>query len=362
MTDSIEDNTATAPHPTRKTQQLRQRLFLVVPVVAVIIGLYYFAASGRYVSTDNAYIKSNVASITAEINGRIVDILVRENESVKAGDLLIRIDPRSFQIEMDDAAAGLQQAYIEINALKSEYVKKAAALAAAEDDLAFAIKQQKRILELFERGMTSGVSRDQAQRDLDVARNTVAELTSERSETLAQLGGIPDPDADKHPRVLQAKALLEKAKLNLEHCELRAPIDGVVSNVPQMGEYALPGLPLISVVADKEFWVEANFKEDQLAKLRTGAKVNVEVDAYNGEVWQATVQGIAQATDAEFSLLPAQNSSGNWVKVVQRVPVRLDIQHHDNESPLRAGLSAVVSVDTGVSSSMKALYDLLGLE
>jgi membrane fusion protein (multidrug efflux system) len=341
-------------------RRLRRRLFLVVPVIVIGIAAYVFVVGGRYISTDNAYIKADVVNVGAEISGNIASVNVRENQHVDAGDILLTINSRAFDVELHDAQAELEQAYMRIESLKAAYVQKQAALAAAKDDLEFANKQQQRINDLHRRGMASGTASDQAQRDLNVASNTVSKLMSDSAETLAQLGGKFDFNVDLHPQVLAAQAELERAQLNVERCVLRAPIAGVASKVPQQGQYAMPGLPLISVVASSNPWIVVNFKEDQLEKLLPGAKVEVEIDAYSGEHWTATVESIAQATGAEFALLPPQNATGNWVKIVQRLPVRLAIEHHENESTLRAGLSVSVEVDTGVPARMKSLMAFFG--
>lgn len=341
-------------------RRLRSRLFVVVPLVAVVIAAYLFVFGGRYVTTDNAYIKSDVVNVGAEVSGNIASVNVKENQYVDAGDILLTINSRAFEVELHDAQAQLEKAYMRLDSLKAAYVQKQAALASAKDDLEFVGKQQHRINDLHLRGVASATALDQAQRDLNVAGNTVNKLLSDSAETLAQLGGKYELNIDRHPEVMAAQAELDRAALNLERCVLRAPIAGVASKVPQQGQYAMPGLPLISVVAHSNPWIVVNFKEDQLAKLVPGADVEVEIDAYPGEIWTATVQSIAQATGAEFALLPPQNATGNWVKIVQRLPVRLAIEHHDNESALRAGLSVNVEVDTGVPARMKWLMAFFG--
>jgi membrane fusion protein (multidrug efflux system) len=349
-----------AAEKAEKQRRLRHRLFLVVPVFAIVIAVYVFVFGGRYVTTDNAYIKADVVNVGAEISGNISSVSVKENQYVEAGDILLKINSRAFEVELHDAQAELDQAYMRIESLKAAYVQKQSSLAAAKDDFEFVNKQLHRISDLHQRGMASGTALDQAQRDLNVARNTVNKLVSDSAETLVQLGGKYDLDIEAHPAVMAAHAELEKAELNLERCILRAPISGIASKVPPQGQYAMPGLPLISVVAHDNPWVVVNFKEDQLAKLTLGAEAEIEIDAYPGETWRATIESIAQATGAEFALLPPQNATGNWVKIVQRLPVRLALEHHQHESPLRAGLSVSVKVDTGVPERMKSLLALLG--
>lgn len=360
MSDIENRESASSETKPPQNNKLRARLFVVVPIVALLIAGYVFLFSGRYVSTDNAYVKADVVNVSSEITGNVRDVAVAENQPVKAGQVLLRIDSRAYEVGVQDAQAELEQAYIRIESLRAAYVQKEAALAAAEDDLAYARKQQHRIEDLQKKGVASNQQLDQAQRDLDVAVNTVDRLESDKVETLAQLGGRLHGDIQQHPDVLVARAALNKAELDLARCTIHSPVDGVASKVPHIGQYAMPGLPVVSVVADSHIWIEANFKEDQLAKLKPGAEVKVAIDAYPGEEWAASVESIAQATGAEFALLPPQNATGNWVKIVQRLPVRVSIEHHAGESPLRAGLSAEVTVDTGVPERLRVLLALFG--
>lgn len=326
-----------------------------MPVVGLGVAAYIYILSARYETTDNAYIKADIVNLSADIQGHIEEVLVAENQSVNAGDLILRIDSRQYRVEVQDAQAKLQQAYLTVSALKSDYAEKASAMAAAQDDLHFAIKQLNRTKDLFKRGMSSQQSLDQTQRDLDIAKNTKKKLANQLAETLAKLGGDVEIDAEEHPTVLAARANLDKARLNLSRCELKASLNGIASKVPKPGTYAIPGLPLVSIVSDEKIWIEANFKEDQLEHVQPGASAEVKIDAYPSKVWKAHVESIAQATGAEFSLLPPQNATGNWVKVVQRLPVRLAIEKPSEEFPLRAGLSVEVRVNTGVSAKARLL-------
>lgn len=342
-------------------KRLRRRLFAVVPVVATAIGLYVFVVGGRFVSTENAYVKADVVNVSAELSGNIVAVAVTENEAVKRGQVLLRLDDAAYLARLHDAQAELSQALILIASLQAAYVQKQSALASANDDLTFARKQLNRIGDLHRRGVASTQQLDQVQRDLDVARNTVSRLESEQAEVLAKLGGHADGDPQQHPEVLAARASLETAELELARTVIRAPVDGVAAKVPHVGQYAMPGLAMVSVVASDHLWIEANLKENQLARIQPGAKVTVAVDAYPGEEWTAVVESLAQATGAEFALLPPQNATGNWVKVVQRLPVRLRIDHHEGESPLRAGLSAEITVDTGLPDRVQRLGNMFGI-
>lgn len=325
---------------------LRQLLFLVVPVALLALGVYSWLFGGRYVSTDNAYVKADVVNVSAEVSGRITAVAVIENQPVRAGALLLEIDTQPYEVALRDAEARLQQSRLDIASLKATYVEKQSELAAARDDLVFAEKELRRIKDLHGRGAISQAALDKAQHDLDVAGNTVRQLQGESDKALAEMGGAVDLPVDQHPVVLVASTALEKARLDLRRCRVVAPINGITANVPNAGQYVMPGLPAISVVSNENVWVEANFKEDQLAGIQAGAPVEVHIDAYPDQQWHAIVQSLGQATGAEFSLLPPQNATGNWVKVVQRVPVRLAIQRRQGEPELRAGLSAKVIVDT----------------
>ncbi len=346
----------------QRQRRVRLLLFMLVPLLVLAFAVYWLFVGGRYISTDNAYIKTDLVNISAEVNGNITAVSVRENQPVAAGELLLRIDTRPYEVTLQNALAQLEKARIEIKSMRATYAQKQSALAASQDDLSFARTQLGRVKNLNTRGAAAKAALDQAQRDLDVARNTVDKLRSESAETMANLGGRIDLPLEQHPTLMVAQAAVEKAELDLQRCELHAPIDGVASKVPKLGQYATPGLPMISVVADSNAWIEANFKEDQLKGILPGASVEVEIAAYPGERWTAKIQSIGQATGAEFALLPPQNATGNWVKVVQRLPVRLAIDHHAGESPLRAGLSADVTVDTGVPARMQAIYALLGID
>lgn len=334
---------------------LRQLLFLVVPMALLVIGLYYFFLGGRYISTDNAYVKADLVNVSAEVRGKITAVLVRENQPVKAGELLLEIDSQPYQVALHDAEARLEQARLEIVSLQAAFVQKQSELAAAGDDRVFAEKELHRIKNLFERGSISQSALDRAQHDLDVARNTVHQLQGESDMALAEMGGSVGQPIDQHPAVMVAQAALEQARLDLQRCWLVAPINGVATKVPQVGQYVTSGWPAISVVSNENVWIEANFKEDQLAGIYPGAPVEVKIDAYPDLKWRARIQSLGQATGAEFALLPPQNATGNWVKVVQRVPVRLTIERRHGEPELRAGLSAHVVVDTRAPALVEAI-------
>ncbi|MFT4046380.1 MAG: HlyD family secretion protein [Solimonas sp.] len=338
--------TATSPAPAPNRQRLRIVLFGAGIVAAVAAGLYYFVFGGRYVSTDNAYVKANMVNVSADVSGKVDRIYVRENQPVRAGDPLFRIDPAPYEVAVQQAEAALMQSRTAIEALKATYAQKRAALQSAQADLTYRQTDYERARTLAQLGASSKSTLDAAVNALEVARSDINAAQHEMGEVRAQLDGNPDIVVEDHPSYKAALAALDKARLDLTRTEVRTPIAGIASKVPEVGGYVLPGLPVLSVVDASGPWVEANLKESQLENVRPGQTVEIDVDAYSHTQWQGTVQSIGQATGAEFSLLPPQNASGNWVKVVQRVPVRIAITHMKDEPVLRAGMSTEISIDT----------------
>jgi membrane fusion protein (multidrug efflux system) len=341
--------------------RLRRALFIVGPAAAVAIAAWAFVFGGRYVDTDDAYVKADKVNISPEVTGPILEIPVHENQVVKRGDVLLRLDPKPFELAVQQAEADLQSARLAIESLKASYRQKLAAADSARADLDYQQRRYRRIQSLRQQGVVSQSEMDDARHGLDVANNRVAELDHDVAETLAELSGRADVPAEQHPRFLTAQSALDKARLNLERSVVRAPMDGIASKVPEVGAYAAPGLPLMSVVAQDDVWVEANFKESELEHLRPGQSVEVKIDSYPDTHWDGTVDSIGQATGAEFALLPAQNATGNWVKVVQRIPVRIRLAHKDDEPALRSGMSAIVTVDTGRNPRAAALARAFGV-
>lgn len=346
--------------------RLRVRRVLLIAgfVIAIGVVLYVYVFGGRYVSTDNAYVKANMVNVSADVDGKVDRIFVEENQHVKAGEVLFRIDPAPYEVAVQQAEAALLQARAQVEALKATYAQKQAALHSVQADLTFRQSDYKRIQSLQAVGASSRSTLDAAKNALDVARSNINSAQHEIGEVRAQLGGDPDIATAQHPAYKAALAALEKAKLDLRRTEVRSPIDGVASKVPDIGGYVLPGLPVISVVDAKGPWVEANLKESQLERVRAGQKVEIDVDAYSHTKWEGVVDSIGQATGAQFSLLPPQNASGNWVKVVQRVPVRIRIEHQNGEPTLRSGMSADISIDTGSARALGVHHMLswIGLE
>jgi membrane fusion protein (multidrug efflux system) len=317
-----------------------------VPLLILIGGGYYWYSLQGQVATDNAYVKQDKVSVSAEISGRIVDVAVRDNQIVKAGDLLFRIDPEPYQLQIARADAAIAAAQANVVALSNASELSGADIAAARESVAFAQSNFARQQALMQRGFTTKAAFDaaqhavqQAQEELNMAQAKAREASA-RLATGAQVPGV-------NPQVAQARAERAAAELNLRRTDVRAPIAGRLSQASRLlvGQQAISGLPVVTIVANQGGYVEANFKETDLDHMRPGQRAEVRFDAYPDVKLKGHVASIGAGTGSEFSMLPAQNATGNWVKVTQRVPVRIAL---DDASPrqLRAGLSAKVKVFT----------------
>jgi len=339
-------------------RRLRMVLFAVGPVVALLVAAGLYFGSGRYVETDNAYVKANKVTISAQVSGPISAIAVHENQAVSQGQELFRIDPQPFRIALEQAEAQLRGVRSDIEGRKASYRQKREQLRLAKLNLDFAARELNRQSQLAQRKLTPQVKLDEAQHNLDTAREQIAMLEQEQAQTLAQLSGNADIPPEQHPNYLEAKASRDNAALNLQHTVVTAPFAGTASKVPQLGQYVGAGGAVMSVIASSDIWIEANFMETDLANVRPGQPVKIRVDTYGGRQWHGTVQSIAQATGAEFSVLPPQNASGNWVKVVQRIPVRIAINPVAGDPPLRVGMTTAVEIDTGAHHTLAKLLHL----
>jgi membrane fusion protein (multidrug efflux system) len=278
----------------------------------------------------------------------VVELRVHDNQRIRKGDLLFKIDPRPFQIKVDEARAKLSNSRLQVEALKATYRQKQSELRSAEDTLAYEKRESDRQTRLLSSGISSQAQVDRAVHARDAAAQAVAAAQQEIASTVANLGGDASIDPDNHPSVQQAKAELDRAELDLSYTTIFAPDDGVVTQVEklQVGDYVNAASPVFALVATHNLWVEANFKEVQLAKMREGQVATVKIDTYGDRTFKGHVVSISPGTGAQFSVLPAQNATGNWVKVVQRLAVRVEIDDGDRDHPLFAGLSATVKVDT----------------
>lgn len=331
--------------PGRST--LRRLLLVGLPAAVVVVAAYFYVTGGRFVATENSYIKADMVQISAQVDGPITQIAVAENEPVQRGALLFQVDPAPYRIALRLAQARLQQARSDIETLKASYRQGQKALKLAHLNAAYAEREYQRQLALARRNVTSQAQRDRYRHERDVAKEKVAARQQDLARIRASLNGDPDIPVAQHPRYREAEAARDAAALDLQRTWVRAPFDGVAAKVPDPGAQVTAGKPVMSLIAKRGVWIVANFKETALTHVRPGQPVSVEIDTYPDHQWHGHVQSIAQATGSEFSLLPPQNATGNWVKVVQRIPVRIAIDHQPDDPPLRAGMSVTAEIDTG---------------
>ena len=336
---------------TAPTRPLRQRirlpLMLAGPIVVAVAAGWWYLTSGRYVSTDDAYIQSARTMISADVPGRVLNIAVHENEHVTKGQVLYRLDPASYQVAVNDAKAQLGVARLQVEALKATYQLKVADNKGAQETLDYQQREYDRQKKMLGSGVASQQQFDQASNGLEVARQRVASTQHDIGNILAQLGGNPDIPIDEHPMVQRAQAVVDAKQIDLNDTIIRAPEDGIVTKVEQLqvGDYITAATPVFSMISGR-LWVEANFKETELTFMRPGQDATVSVDTYPDAEFHATVSSLSPGTGLTFSLLPPENATGNWVKVVQRLPVRLALTNVGPDTPLHAGLSVTVEVDT----------------
>jgi membrane fusion protein (multidrug efflux system) len=340
----------------KKRNPLRLILMIAVPLILVVGGVYFWLTGGRYEDTDNAYVTQPIVSISADVAGRITEVDVKENQHVNKGDVLFKLDPAPFKIALDQAEAALSAARLNVQQLKVNYTSAKAKLAADQQTLVIQQRTQARNTDLAAKGIATAAAVDQGLLAVQQAQAAVTLDQQAVAGALAALNGDPEIQTDNHPSVQQALAQVEQARLNLGYTTVRAPDSGVVSQVASfnVGQYLPGGTTVISLVEANDTWVEANFKETQLGDIKVGQPATVVVDTYGGTTLHGTVQSIQRATGAVFSLIPPQNATGNWVKVVQRIPVRIAIKP-DADEPLASGMSATVTVDTGRTTLDKML-------
>ena len=341
--------------PSRK--RLRLILLLVIPLIALAGGSYFYLMSGRYISTDNAYIGAQKVLITPDISGKIARVTVAEGQRVNAGDALVEIDPEPFRIAVAMAQARLDGVKTEFDNLKANLASASRRIALARETVD--LKQRD-----YDRKNTLLTNRTGSQADLDtsqtavVAAKTQLETLQQQEQAFRnQLLGDPDLAIEKYPPYAQAAAALDQAKRDLDHTVLRAPIAGMATQVSsiQMGRYVAAGTPVFSLIDDTKPWIDANPKETDITHLKVGQPVSISVDTFPGRTFHGVVGAVSPGTGAQFSILPPQNASGNWVKVVQRVPVRIEFAKDEDVRELRSGMSVTIEIDTGRQNTVLSL-------
>lgn len=325
----------------------RPLLLWAIPLVLLAGAGYYLATHARYVSTDNAYVKSEMSEVAPEVSGTIREVRVVENAPVKKGDVLLVVAGPSLKIAIEGAEAKLDMALTDLRTQLATRAQRVAMLAATRADNAFARKNLERQQALTARGLLPAAKLEEAEKAAQDSAAYIAVLEQEIRRIDVGLGPAAGGNFEAHPSVRAARAALSATRVEFSHLDVIAPRDGIASRVPQVGDHVTAGRPVLAIVDPEQLWVEANFKETDLEYVRAGQPVEVELDTYSHRVWKGTVESISQATGAEFAVIPPQNASGNWVKVVQRVTVRIRIVRGADDPPLRAGMSANVRIDTG---------------
>ncbi len=333
---------------TATNSSLRLPLLMLAPVALVLGTAYVWFTGGRYESTDNAEVQTGLVGIAADVSGKVVEIDVTENQMVRRGDVLFRIDPATARAAADAAQAQLASAMASGGSARADYQQSLSEASAAQARLSFAIGEAARQKLLVDQGISSKSQYDQAVTAVQTARDSLAAAQSMAESKKAALAGSLSGSVDNLPAVRSAAAALESARIALGNTVVRAPRDGVVTKVNQLqlGSYVSASRPVF-MLAGTKFWVEANFKENQLEHMRVGQPATITIDAYPDVKLTGHVASFSPGTGNSFSLLPAENATGNWVKVVQRLPVEIAVDSVPAGLPLHAGLSSVVEVDTG---------------
>jgi len=343
--------TGAAQRAEQRRARLRWVLMLGGVIVALAAALIYYLFTGRYESTDDSEVMAAQTSISANVAGRVVELDVHDNQLVRRGEVLFRLDEQPLRIAVEEAQAKLDATRLQIQAARASYLHELDAIAAARATLAYQQREFARQQSLVKSGISSRAQYESTEHALQLAQTDLSSAQQQANTYLALLGGSAHLDVNHHPLVLEAQAALDNANLQLSYASIRAPSDGVVTKVEQLqvGDYINVATPVFSLISDEDVWVEANFKEDQLTYMRAGQSATVKIDAFPGRRFKAQVVSLSPGTGAEFSLLPPENATGNWVKVVQRVPVRVKLLDATNALPTDAhlsGLSANVTVDT----------------
>jgi membrane fusion protein (multidrug efflux system) len=334
-------------------------LLTLGPLLFLSTGGYLYITGGRYVETDNAYLKADKVSISAQVSGVITEVMVEENSRIHRGQELFHIDPAPFQVALSRAEARVQGARTFLTGLKAGYNLKQEELKRDEIDLDYNEREYNRQLGLARNKLTSASDLDKSKHELDQSRQQIAITRQSLRQIAAQLGGDPKLPLEEHPMFREVQGAVDDARLNITHTIVTAPYAGVAQKKPEPGQYVQAGEPVMVIISESDMWIEANFKETELTYVRPGQSVTIHVDTYPDHEWRGSVSSLSQASGAEFSLLPPQNATGNWVKVVQRIPIRIAIESGPDAPVLRAGMSTTVRIDTRHRRSVSGILSNL---
>lgn len=337
---------------------VRPILMLGGILVVIVASIAYWITGGRVVSIDDAYVRAAKEVISTDVSGIVAAVPVHEGQRVRTGDVLLRLDPRPFEIALAGATASRNGMVSTLNAMKLDYQRMLRDVEVKQAQMQSDQASFDRFAGLIKGGGVTRADYDNARFLLMADRQAVEALKVTAAVQLARLGGDPDVDVTTMSDYLQVQARVDEAKRQLDHTVIYAPFSGIVTQVEtvQPGMYLAAATAAFGLVSSDNVWIEANPKETELTHVRAGDPVAVTVDTYPGRTWKAQVESIAPNSGSEFSVLPAQNTSGNWVKVVQRIPVRIKVEHKDGDPELRAGMSVVADIDTGHRRSWRDLF------
>jgi len=349
--------TLAAPAPERSRLRLRFVLLLIVPAVAAAAGLYLYLAGGRYISTDNAYVGAQKVLITPDVSGKISRVAVREGERVAAGQPLFEIDAVPFRLAVTQAEARVAGVRTDFANVKANLTATERMIELAQQTIKIRQNDVDRKTALLASRAGSQVDADAAAAALVNAKTQAEQLAQQRASLRNQLLDDPNLPIEKYPPYVQATAALDQAQRDLQHTIVRAPLAGTATQVPsiQLGRYVTAGTPVFALMDEDHPWVDANPKETDVTYLRVGQPVSIKVDTFPDQTFAGRVMAVSPGTGAQFAILPPQNASGNWVKVVQRLPIRIELAPGQDTGSLRAGMSVTVDVDTGRQRSLASL-------
>jgi membrane fusion protein, multidrug efflux system len=354
---------AAAASSVASKKSLRRPLLFALLPLTLVVGGYFYVTGGATMSTDNAYVQADMVGLSTDVSGTVREVLVHDNQKVAKGEVLFKLDDLQFRLALDRAEAQIGNTRNDLLALQTSYRNMQTQVEQAKNDVDFNTVNFKRQQQLLSNNFTPQATFDTSRNTLQGSQQKLASLNAQLAGIAANLNGNPDAPIEDHPRYKDALAARDEAARQLAHTVVRAPFAGIVTNVPslQPGQYLAAAAVAFNIVSTDHVWVQASPKETELTYVKPQQKVTVDVDTYPGEQWAGTVDSISPASASSFSLLPAENTSGNWVKVVQRIPMRILVNNAPGKPPLRVGMSVEVNVDTGHARGFPSfITDLFG--